>query len=104
MRGPLVVFSLPLVFAGGVLCGYVWQEREVRLLKQEVERLEIQQEKGRQREKRLGAQLEELQHAHGAMIAEARQLQEDLEARLSRLEGVASVLAQGQPPDQGLPR
>jgi hypothetical protein len=94
MRGPLVVFSFLLVFAGGVLCGYIWQEREVLLLEQKVGWLEIQQEEGRQREEALAAQLEELQQVHEVVVKEARRLQQDIGARLSRLEGLTSGLAQ----------
>ncbi len=57
---PLVVSSLLLVFAGGMLCGYVWQERKVLLLKRQVQWLETQQEEGRERENALEARLKEL--------------------------------------------
>jgi hypothetical protein len=86
MRNPLVVFSLLLAFAGGMLCGYVWQEREVLLLREGVERLEAEQKEGRQREEALRAQLEELRHVHEAVVEEAKRLQQDLGARLGRLE------------------
>lgn len=101
MRGPLVVFSLLLAFAGGALCGYVWQERKVLSLRKKVEWLEAKQEKGRRRETALRAQLEEAQQAREAVGEEARRLQENLAARLSRLEGIASALAQEHRQDQG---
>lgn len=94
MRTPLVVFSLFLAFAGGTLCGYVWQERKVLSLKKKVEWLETKQEEGRQREEALRAQLEKLQHAHEAVVEEARRLQENLGARLSHLEETITTLTQ----------
>ena len=101
MPSPLVVFGFLLTFVGGALCGYVWQEREVLSLKRKVERLERQQDEGRQREEAIKAQLEELRHVHEAIVKEAKRLQEDLGMRLGHLEGITSALAQEHRQDQG---
>lgn len=63
-------------------------------LKEKIGRLEAEQERGKQREAALRAQLEGARQAREAVGEEARRLQEDLAVRLNRLEEIASTLAQ----------
>src|SRR3990170_5195242 len=82
-----------LAFVGGVVAGYAWQERKLVAL-----RLELHvSEANREREQGLGgalrARVAELERTRDEIRAESAALREELEARLARLEQLASELA-----------